>query len=296
MKEVDAPPPLDATPGTPEELRAVLHALGREAPGRATVERAARGLGPYLDAAPGLSLPAVEVARSGGRLLAARALAALLALGGSAYLVQRAWPHESEVPHEAAVRSVAASPFAVAPSEERTYEAAAPAVPEPATEPALTRGERRERRHRHHSRHRREVAVTADVTTAETYQGSTVASTVEDHAVVTAERQASLAERADEAPPSEEEPARKLAEPPPDEFALLWRARERIRRDPAAALALLDTHAGRFANGQLAPEREVLAVEALRQLGRTEEAEARLRSFRAQYPGSIHLRRLQKGH
>jgi hypothetical protein len=94
-------------------------------------------------------------------------------------------------------------------------------------------------------------------------------------------------------PAKEREPA-PAAAPGPDEFALLWQARQRLESDPAGALVLLQTHATRFADGQLAPEREVLAVEALRGLGREDEAERRLQAFRKRYPGSIHLRRLQQ--
>lgn len=63
---------------------------------------------------------------------------------------------------------------------------------------------------------------------------------------------------------------------------------------PSAALRLLDQHAARFPEGLLTPEREVLRIETLHRLGRTSEAEQRLRAFQARYPDSIHLRRLQK--
>jgi hypothetical protein len=66
-----------------------------------------------------------------------------------------------------------------------------------------------------------------------------------------------------------------------------------VASQPSAALRLLDQHAARFPEGLLAPEREVLRIEALRRLGRTAEAEQRLRAFQARYPDSIHLRRLQ---
>ncbi|HEY6877803.1 MAG TPA: tetratricopeptide repeat protein [Polyangiales bacterium] len=88
---------------------------------------------------------------------------------------------------------------------------------------------------------------------------------------------------------------RASAPPPTDEYTLLWQARTRLKRDPAGALAILEENAERFERMQLAPEREVLAVEALRALGRKDEADRRLRAFRARYPGSIHLRRLQQG-
>jgi hypothetical protein len=288
MKEVDPPPALDASADTPEELRAVLRALGREAPGRGTLERVARELGPLMDAAPGLGVPMVEAARTGGKLLLARAFAALLALGGTAYLVQRAWPAASE-PRAAQARV-----------EEPRAQEAVPVAPEvavvelPAREPELPVDAppavtRRERRGRHAARKELAVVLPAEP------RGLDAHAPAEDtpanaQAVATAEPPAARVVE-----PPEPPPAQKVSEPPPDEFTLLWQARERLRRDPAGALALLDAHAGRFANGQLAPEREVLAVEVLRVLGRTSEADARLRSFRSRYPGSIHLRRLQQG-
>ncbi|MEY4511709.1 MAG: hypothetical protein RLZZ450_3831, partial [Pseudomonadota bacterium] len=63
-------------------------------------------------------------------------------------------------------------------------------------------------------------------------------------------------------------------------------------RDPRAAQRLLEQHATRFPAGVLGPEREVLAIEVLRALGQTAEAEQRLNAFRARYPNSMHLRRL----
>jgi hypothetical protein len=81
--------------------------------------------------------------------------------------------------------------------------------------------------------------------------------------------------------------------PPPSEGALLLRARQEIGSDPTGALALTEEHARRFPAGTLAPEREVLAIEALAALGRTPEARARLGAFRDRYPQSPHLARLE---
>ncbi|MDB4985149.1 MAG: hypothetical protein JWN04_327, partial [Myxococcaceae bacterium] len=78
------------------------------------------------------------------------------------------------------------------------------------------------------------------------------------------------------------------------EAELLFAARRQIRRDPRAALRLVDEHVARFPDGLLAPEREVLAIEALRQLGQTAAAARRLQLFRARYPDSLHLRRLDR--
>ncbi len=78
----------------------------------------------------------------------------------------------------------------------------------------------------------------------------------------------------------------------PSEGALLLKARRALSSDPSAALALTDDAAARFPEGPLAPEREVLAIEALAALGRMPAARARLASFRARYPQSPHLAHL----
>jgi hypothetical protein len=82
------------------------------------------------------------------------------------------------------------------------------------------------------------------------------------------------------------------ADPPPNEGALLLRAQQVLASDPSAALDLTRQHARLFPAGGLVPEREVLAIEALVQLGRLEEARARFGAFRARFPGSPHLARL----
>ena len=78
----------------------------------------------------------------------------------------------------------------------------------------------------------------------------------------------------------------------PSEGALLLQARRYLASDPASALALTDDAARRFSDGPLAPEREVLAIEALARMGRAAEARTRLTAFRARYPQSPHLARL----
>jgi len=93
----------------------------------------------------------------------------------------------------------------------------------------------------------------------------------------------------------EQPPAKPAATPAQrSEVALLHQARKTAKREPEAALRLLDEHARRFPNGVLVPEREVLAIETLRRLGRDAEAEQRLRRFEGRYPQSIHLRRLER--
>jgi TolA-binding protein len=59
--------------------------------------------------------------------------------------------------------------------------------------------------------------------------------------------------------------------------------------DAATALARLDEHARRYKHGQLDEEREALAVQALAQLGRYDDARARAARFRQRWPDSVYL-------
>ncbi|MET0391069.1 MAG: hypothetical protein ABW321_34170 [Polyangiales bacterium] len=95
---------------------------------------------------------------------------------------------------------------------------------------------------------------------------------------------------------TEPQPTDAQGQPPinPSEAKLLFEARVALRNNPTHALRTLDEHAKRYPNGRLVPEREVLTIEALRALGRTEEAETRANQFRARYPGSFHLKRLKQ--
>jgi hypothetical protein len=80
--------------------------------------------------------------------------------------------------------------------------------------------------------------------------------------------------------------------PPASEGALLLRARQMLASDPASTLTLTTEDAHRFPDGALAPEREVLAIEALGRLGRLSDARARFAAFRDRYPQSPHIARL----
>ena len=82
------------------------------------------------------------------------------------------------------------------------------------------------------------------------------------------------------------------APPAPAEADLLLKARKALKTDPSLALRLAAEHQSYYPKGRLVPEREVLAIEALRNLGRKPEADARLKKFEARYPKSIHLQRL----
>jgi hypothetical protein len=77
-----------------------------------------------------------------------------------------------------------------------------------------------------------------------------------------------------------------------DELQLLRRAQDAIDTRPRAALDALDAHARAYPHGVFAQERESLAIDALRKLGRRQEAIARAHAFMARHPTSPHARRL----
>lgn len=76
------------------------------------------------------------------------------------------------------------------------------------------------------------------------------------------------------------------------EDQLLEKARAALRGDPALALRLAREHQQRFSGGILTQEREVIAIDALRRLGRSAEADRRAERFEQRYPGSAHQRKL----
>jgi hypothetical protein len=77
------------------------------------------------------------------------------------------------------------------------------------------------------------------------------------------------------------------------EVALLEKARGALDRDPSSTLAMLDVHAAEFPNGTLSMERELLAVDALRRLGRVADAKARGEALLGRARGSIYERRVK---
>jgi type IV secretory pathway VirB10-like protein len=78
------------------------------------------------------------------------------------------------------------------------------------------------------------------------------------------------------------------------EIALIDAARSDVKLVPARALAAVDAHRREFPRGQLAAEREFLAVEALRRLDRTEEARRRADQLRVDYPSSSYAARASR--
>jgi hypothetical protein len=82
--------------------------------------------------------------------------------------------------------------------------------------------------------------------------------------------------------------------PPVSEAQLLQRARAALTTDPALALRLTEMHKARFGSGQLAQEREVIAIDALERLKRTNEAKARASQFHSEFPDSVHQHKVDE--
>lgn len=101
-------------------------------------------------------------------------------------------------------------------------------------------------------------------------------------------------------PPAEEPQATKPPPPssrpsgtrPPTEAELLEAARAALQADAQRALALVREHGSRYPSGVLAQEREVIAIEALKRLGRVGDARRRAEQFDRAYPGSAHKRKV----
>jgi len=73
----------------------------------------------------------------------------------------------------------------------------------------------------------------------------------------------------------------------------LAQAHATLASDPGTTLRLLDEHARLFPNGQMADERELLAVDALRRLGRKTEARTRGEAMLAKNPSGLYADRVR---
>lgn len=97
-----------------------------------------------------------------------------------------------------------------------------------------------------------------------------------------------------EKPAQPEAPPHKANKPAaPSEAAILERARRSLGKNPAGALAATQEHKRLYPNGVLAQEREVIAIEALKQLKREGEAKSRAESFETEHPESAHQRKVE---
>jgi hypothetical protein len=95
------------------------------------------------------------------------------------------------------------------------------------------------------------------------------------------------------APAAAPPPTAAPAPPAPKELELLTAAQDAIDRAPQRALGLLEEHARFYPNGSFAQERESLAIDALRKLGRTSAAQERARAFVVRFPKASSTKHLQ---
>jgi hypothetical protein len=79
----------------------------------------------------------------------------------------------------------------------------------------------------------------------------------------------------------------------PKELELLMAAQDALEASPQRALGLLDQHAQLYPTGNFALEREALAIDTLRKLGRVSTAQARARAFIVRFPNAPSTKRLQ---
>jgi hypothetical protein len=78
------------------------------------------------------------------------------------------------------------------------------------------------------------------------------------------------------------------------ETRMIDAARAALASSPARALAVLEDHRREFPSGQLAAEREFLAVEALRRTGHGDEARRRAQALMARFPSSPYASRARR--
>jgi hypothetical protein len=122
-------------------------------------------------------------------------------------------------------------------------------------------------------------------------QASTTDTSREPHSAAAPARSARSARKARPPQPPAAPPA-SVTSDVQGELELLRRAQDAIDTRPRAALDALDEHAQAYPEGVFAQERESLAIDALRKLGRRQDAIARAHVFLARHPSSPHVRRL----
>ena len=74
---------------------------------------------------------------------------------------------------------------------------------------------------------------------------------------------------------------------------LLGQAQRALPKDPDLALTIVRQHERRYPNGLLGQEREAVAVSALWQIGRRDEARQRAERFAEEHPRSTYLGRMR---
>jgi hypothetical protein len=292
----DDPVPLKAGGEASPELVRALRQLGKRGPGDAArLDRVAKRLEAVLADAP-----PPGAATNGAQLLGAKTIITGILIGVAA-LSWLGYEFSRKSAERAPAVSATPTPVVAPPAPPALPPVAAsneqPVKPVPAeagNSRATVAGQSPSRRGGRHSASSSARTAAASPTS----QGPASSATPEAEGT-TAARAVAPAEEAAPKPAQQKLPTRAEPVEPPtipqrSEVGLLFDARKAMPAQPLAALRLLEEHAQRFPDGQLGPEREVLRIEALRKLGRTAEANERMRAFEARYPKSLHLRRLKE--
>lgn len=79
-----------------------------------------------------------------------------------------------------------------------------------------------------------------------------------------------------------------------EELALLGKAQRALPKDPELALSFVRDHERRYPDGLLEQEREAVAVSALWQVGRRDEARQRAERFAEEHPRSTYISRMRR--
>lgn len=140
------------------------------------------------------------------------------------------------------------------------------------------------------------VEVSAATTTPTASPAPTLRSTPAPTSAAAAAQVSSAAPRAPlavSAPSASASAPPEITDGPSQELALLVRIKQSAASDPALAVALVDEGHRRFPRGSFYQERESIAVLALAQLGRTNEARARAKHFLDAHSESPYAERLR---
>jgi hypothetical protein len=300
---IPARPPLKRDGATPSDLKRALDALSRQDEDSARIARVGARLGPILDAGIPLAAGRPLLLRFAAHVpKVLRVVLAGSVIGAALWLTQK---DPAPAPPIVAPASVSVAEIRATLTPPATFESAAPAAPEVAalaTEAsaapifrdgagirasnAAGKATRSTSASKALARSKRHVEAAQEAAQSFT-------STPTEFAV--AAMAPSVAATAPAPAPADAERERAAPVPrAPTEAELLVDARRKLSASPAEAMLVLQQHAQRFATGMLAPEREVMAIEALRALGRAAEAEVRLQAFRQRYPDSLRRRRLAR--
>lgn len=257
----DPPRLVDSKSGAPVELRAALRAAENDGPSETQLAALGVSLGPLLGggAPPGGLGPAASAAHAAANAggLGAGKIAALL-LAASALAGGGAWL----VSHRAAPRSVPTATAAAAKPSPPVAATAAPLAPTAAASPPA-----------------------AAQPTAPTLAPSPPAA-ARPTAPDTARTRGSAAAKQNSARPQSTSDSL-------SEVQLLARAQTALAGDPARALALVNEDEHRFPSGALVQEREVIAIQALSELGQHADAALRARAFEKRFPHSALTRKVE---